>query len=399
MSRIKRIRGAVQDYVSQIDGNMALNWALTTFVVRYYGIWKEVETEKKAWGKMSSENPLVKRIYDSQCAASSLPPSDLEKYAEIWLGTHPNAPSLLIDSDSPTEGSTSNSTSLNDYITSSPTSTLGTHSSTSNIPYLLKILSINKVLSIQSHPDSTLAAQLHASNPDVYKTPCHKPEMAIALTDFKAMIGFRPLSLLWSNLQSYSEVESLVEIKSPTDEIILKFNEMFPGDCGVLSPIFLNVIDCTPGQSIFVSSNTPHAYISGEIVECMARSDNVIRCGLTPKFKDVEVLCGSLSYDCFEPVVSGGVESGTKGERVYRPPVEDFEVRVADFKEDTVVEEVDAGVILLCLEGGGVVKSGEEKVDIKFGEALFINAGTKLEVEVGEQGCKFVRALRNVGSD
>lgn len=34
--------------------------------------------------------------------------------------------------------------------------------------------------------------------------------MAIALTDFKAMIGFRPLSLLWSNLQSYSEVESLV---------------------------------------------------------------------------------------------------------------------------------------------------------------------------------------------
>ena len=159
---------------------------------------------------MSSENPLVKRIYDSQCAASSLPPSNLEKYAEIWLGTHPNAPSLLLDSDSPTEGSTSNSTSLNDYITSSPTSTLGTHSSTSNIPYLLKILSINKVLSIQSHPDSTLAAQLHASNPDVYKTPCHKPEMAIALTDFKAMIGFRPLSLLWSNLQSYSEVESLV---------------------------------------------------------------------------------------------------------------------------------------------------------------------------------------------
>lgn len=47
MSRIKRIRGAVQDYVSQIDANMALNWALTTFVVRYYGIWKEVETEKK----------------------------------------------------------------------------------------------------------------------------------------------------------------------------------------------------------------------------------------------------------------------------------------------------------------------------------------------------------------
>ena len=29
----------------------------------------------------------------------------------------------------------------------------------------------------------------------------------------------------------------------------------------------------------------------------MAASDNVIRAGLTPKFKDTEVLCSSLTYE------------------------------------------------------------------------------------------------------
>ena len=38
-------------------------------------------------------------------------------------------------------------------------------------------------------------------------------------------------------------------------------------------------------QAIYLGANVPHAYISGEIVECMATSDNVIRAGLTPKLR------------------------------------------------------------------------------------------------------------------
>mmetsp|Transcript_7958 Transcript_7958/g.14387 ORF Transcript_7958/g.14387 Transcript_7958/m.14387 type:complete len:319 (-) Transcript_7958:68-1024(-) len=318
MTRVQRLRGSVQDY---------------------------------AWGKPSASDPLVKRIYDSQCEASSLPPSNLEKYAEIWLGTHPNGPSTLIDSN----------TTLKSYLTPS-----------NDLPYLLKVLSISKVLSIQSHPDSALASQLHASNPSVYKTPCHKPEMAIALTPFSAMLGFRTLSSLYSNLQQYPEIKEIVgskawndltschsstcgmdfaqltissvsnfftnymsnydpdslgptvcskiisrlNLKSPLtslDTLILKFNSQFPLDCGVLSPIFLNVLNLKPGESLYVPPNTPHAYISGDIIECMARSDNVVRCGLTGKFKDVEVLCGSLDYEGFEPRRERGVEG--EGER------------------------------------------------------------------------------------
>eukprot|EP00923_Selenidium_pygospionis_P004363 GHVN01006999.1.p1 GENE.GHVN01006999.1~~GHVN01006999.1.p1 ORF type:complete len:170 (+),score=16.13 GHVN01006999.1:32-511(+) len=64
-------------------------------------------------------------------------------------------------------------------------------------PFLLKCLSVSKALSIQVHPDKPTAEQLHASDPATYTDPNHKPEMAIALTEFEAMCGFRePLTIL-----------------------------------------------------------------------------------------------------------------------------------------------------------------------------------------------------------
>lgn len=65
---------------------------------------------------------------------------------------------------------------------------------------------------------------------------------------------------------------------------------------GVLSSCFLNHLVLPTGACIYLPANQPHAYLAGEIVEAMAASDNVIRAGLTPKFKDVAVLCSSLTY-------------------------------------------------------------------------------------------------------
>jgi len=47
---------------------------------------------------------------------------------------------------------------------------------------------------------------------------------------------------------------------------------------------------------VYLAANEPHAYLAGEIVEVMASSDNVVRAGLTPKFKHADVLCSSLTY-------------------------------------------------------------------------------------------------------
>lgn len=46
-----------------------------------------------------------------------------------------------------------------------------------------------------------MAARLHAEQPDVYKDANHKPEMAIALTDFEALLGFRPLHQILAFIQ------------------------------------------------------------------------------------------------------------------------------------------------------------------------------------------------------
>jgi mannose-6-phosphate isomerase len=52
------------------------------------------------------------------------------------------------------------------------------------------LLSVAKALSIQAHPDKKLAVFLHALRPSTYKDGNHKPEMAIAVTEFRARFGF-----------------------------------------------------------------------------------------------------------------------------------------------------------------------------------------------------------------
>ncbi len=73
------------------------------------------------------------------------------------------------------------------------------------------------------------------------------------------------------------------------------------------------------GHAIYLPANEPHAYLAGELVECMAASDNVIRAGLTPKFKHAEVLCESLTYRQGEGDLRGAASLASRsptGERV-----------------------------------------------------------------------------------
>lgn len=43
----------------------------------------------------------------------------------------------------------------------------------------------------------------------------------------------------------------------------------FPGDRGVFGPLFLNYMQLEVGDSFFMGPNVPHAYLSGDCVECM----------------------------------------------------------------------------------------------------------------------------------
>lgn len=59
----------------------------------------------------------------------------------------------------------------------------------------------------------------------------------------------------------------------------------------------------------------------------MASSDNVVRAGLTPKFKDVDTLCNMLTYrmESANAKLFKSVKENDYTE-LYAPPVEDFAV-------------------------------------------------------------------------
>lgn len=95
-----------------------------------------------------------------------------------------------------------------------------------NLPFLFKVLSIEKALSIQTHPDKETAKKLHKEQPNVYKglRGCifglnmtqpvldanHKPEMALAVTPFTALCGFLPVERIHKYLQSTPEFAALI---------------------------------------------------------------------------------------------------------------------------------------------------------------------------------------------
>ena len=207
-------------------------------------------------------------------------------------------------------------------------------------------------LSIQTHPDKEQAVKLHAADPANYPDDNHKPEIAIAIDSLTAIAGFRPVEEIIKNLKKYSElqefaseafIKNLFELEdkselsinltmlyskimqsasdlkklsgvidslvnkltaknnlTPEEEQFLKQHKLYGIDIGLLSFFFFNIVQLKPGQAIFTGAGIPHAYIEGNIIECMANSDNVVRAGLTDKFKDVNTLLEILDYNYSE---------------------------------------------------------------------------------------------------
>lgn len=212
---------------------------------------------------------------------------------------------------------------LSDWLAARPKLLGALKDKKGNLPFLFKVLSVNQALSIQAHPNKSLARILHARDKEHYRDDNHKPEMAIALTDFEAMCGFRPTEEIIAFAKSVPEFRSLLNdealdsLKSKNEEKILKLifrswmsteknkieeltsrltsrlensenlnaaeqlalrlSKTYPGDIGIFAAFVLNFITMKPGDGIFLRANMPHSYLKGDIVECMACSDNVVR--------------------------------------------------------------------------------------------------------------------------
>jgi mannose-6-phosphate isomerase class I len=171
--------------------------------------------------------------------------------------------------------------------------------------FLLKLLFVEKPLSLQVHP--TLE-QIH-THPSCFHDPQPKPEVVIALTEFEALCGFLSGPQVQErigaipSLASYPAFSSLFEdvipdvnkllssvreyaIQYPTlpcCRVFLSLLGSHPSDPAVLCPFYMNHVSLRKGQALIIPASQPHCYLSGQGAECMPPSDNVVRCGLTRK--------------------------------------------------------------------------------------------------------------------
>ena len=299
-----------------------------------------------------------------------------KKYAEYWMGTHPNGPSKIIKENK--------EILLSDEING-------------QLSYLFKILSINKPLSIQLHPDKAFAEILHKKYPKIYKDDNHKPELFIALSDFELLFGLVELNKAIEIVKKYKECFNLKEseelIKNPSIEkyknfierliflnkeeyekilklilkskeskdnyLIKKLYDNYGLDSGILISLFMNYLHKKKGEAVFIDENIPHSYIYGNCLELMACSDNVIRLGLTPKLVDkenfdkiVKLNFEDMIYDKSNRDESDFMEIDDKNKIIKYDikNINDFKLEVYEIKEDRIIN-IEENSILFCLDG------------------------------------------------
>lgn len=357
-----------------------------------------------AWGKRGT-NSCVAKFKESQNKEFKI--DENKSYAELWMGTHSNGPSMI-------SGETK-MTKLKEYIKNE------------ELPFLFKILSVNQALSIQAHPNKRLAQILHSNDPKNYPDSNHKPEMLIALTKFQALCGFRPCEEIKTHFDKIPELAKLCEEKFTDgdedslkkcfssmmnrDEIFIRdifedflknyknysidsklielFNRLhteYPFDIGCFSIFLLNYFELEPNEAIYIQANVPHAYLYGDGVECMACSDNVVRAGLTPKFKDVKTLVDMLDYKMSKVNL---VEPIKQNEYIfeYKPLVDEFSVQRIEIlsKEEEInfmLPVMNKYSILIIIKSDNVLfDDGHHQSELNNGLVFFIDKNIQIQVK------------------
>lgn len=364
-------------------------------------------------------------------------PAASDPIAEVWFGAHPDGSAYIVDdADAPLFAyandkyrPATSTESLRDYIGRDPQATLGESVATrynNRLPYLLKLIAPHEPLSLQVHPTKEQAREGYAREDALgidrlspsrnYRDRNHKPELTYALTPFDALAGFRaprrvhevikdldtPLArqldalvmdggvdtafrylLSEETRPSPEDIASTVAAcatrppaASPSpraDAIVCRLAERYPDDPGVIASLLLNPVTLRSGESLYIPAGTVHAYLSGEAVEIMAASDNVLRAGLTEKHSDAsEVL--RIATSRAAPPIRIAPEHMSDILSTFYVPVDDFELSIVTLTDASRRETVrtQGPRTLVCVEGAVQVWAGTERAYLNKGQALFI---------------------------
>lgn len=329
--------------------------------------------------------------------------------AEIWFGTHPGSPTRLSGSDQ---------TLLE--LRGEPLS------------FLFKILAAGQPLSLQAHPTREQALEGFArenaagialdSELRNYKDDQHKPEMVVALTDFRALTGFREATeteVLFAKLQLHASealasqiqlwrdllaesieklfsyllgqrgknlllIEDLLVAASNARasavefegnlELLPELQRLYPGDPGVVISLMLNFVELREFEALQLGAGNIHAYLSGLSLEVMAASDNVLRGGLTPKHIDAQELVKVLNF-------TGGQVPTLQARKVangvyeYARAVADYQLYRFELSGQNLLADLNlpSDSIAICTSGEVTIYDSQgETLTIKRGEAAYL---------------------------
>jgi len=294
------------------------------------------------------------------------------------------------------------------------------------LPYLLKILDVKDMLSIQVHPSKENAIKEFAAENKKgialtaphrnYKDDNHKPELMLAIDEFWLLHGFKPAHKLKEVLQRIPELKFLIsvfeqggyyelyrtvmeidqEIVNETlqpllDRIIpsyqsnelkkedenfwaaraaLTYNELGKIDRGIFSIYLFNLVNVKKGEVVFQDAGLPHAYLEGQNVELMANSDNVLRGGLTPKHVDVDEL---LKHIKFEETIPNIIHEKKLAEHIviYPTPAPDFRLSKINLTKDESINLHSKSIeIYFVMQGELIIKEKENNFIRSLGECF-----------------------------
>jgi len=375
------------------------------------------------WGKVGKQS-LAARLCEKTNPDFKL--DDGKEYSEMWMGTYPELPSYSLKTGE----------DLQDILNNNQEKLIGkkvVDKFGADLPFLPKILSIAKALPLQIHPDIELSKKLHEEDPEKFADPNHKPEIAVALGRFEAFVGFKPLADI-EHLMTLEPLQKFMPkagrqqdfnddtlrdicgniLKAPEDDVtaslkgllstpsekygeqsyvrdlIPRLQEQYGSqDNGnLVALVCMNYLVLEAGSALYIPADGIHAYLSGDIVECMARSNNVLNTGFCPRADrdSVDLFTKALTFkqhDPEEPILKR--QSSDKSERdkttEFKPPMSEFNMLVTELQagEKEIVKPVWGPSIMTVTSGSGKMIVDGQDFSLEEGSIYFIGQGVGVE--------------------
>ncbi len=150
----------------------------------------------------------------------------------------------------------------------------------------------------------------------------------------------------------------------------------------------MNYLVLQPGEALYIPADGIHAYLEGDIIECMARSDNMLTAGFCPRAEmdDLKLFTEALTFSPHSPdealLQSKPFKRTKNGKtKIYAPPLSEFNLIKTELGpgETESIEPIKGPSIVVVTAGEGKMVVGDEEKELKEGFVFFVGCGKEMQ--------------------